>query len=68
MCKIVEEYGDLRAAEALQQGIEKGEQKKAIKDAIALLKEKITPETIAKCVELPLEKVLELQQKYLVHA
>ncbi len=38
-----------------------GEQKKAISDATNLLKENIPPETIAKCCELPLEKVLELK-------
>ena len=60
--KIVEEYGDIRAAEALQQGIQQGEQQKAIEDAIEFLKEKIAPEIIAKCVKLPIEKVLELQK------
>ena len=60
--KIVEEYGDLRAAEALQQGIQQGLQQKAVEDAIEFLKEKIAPEIIAKCVKLPLDKVLELQK------
>ena len=60
--KIVEEYGDIRAAEALKQGIQQGEQQKAIEDAIEFLKEKIAPEIIAKCVKLPIEKVLELQK------
>ena len=59
--KIVEEYGDIRAAEALKQGIQQGIQQKAEEDAIELLKEKIPPETVSKCVKLSLEKVLELQ-------
>lgn len=66
--KIVEEYGDIRAAEALKQGIQQGEEKKAIEDAIALLKEKVSPEVIAKCVKLPLEKVLELQKQMTAEA
>ena len=43
------------------EGAKEGEQKKAISDATNLLKENIPPETIAKCCELPLEKVLELK-------
>ena len=65
MCKIVEEYGDERAAAALKQGIEQGlqqgAQQQAIEDAIEFLKEKIPPEKVAKCIKLPIEKVLELQ-------
>ena len=48
----------------LQQGLQEGFEKKAIEDAIAFLKEKISPATIARCVKLPLEKVLELKEKY----
>ena len=57
--KIVEEYGDERAAEAFKQGT----QQKAIEDAIAFLKEGDPPEKIARCTKLPLEKVLELQKQ-----
>ena len=57
--KIVEEYGDERAAEAFKQGT----QQKAIEDAIAFLKEGAPPEKIARCTKLPLEKVLELQKQ-----
>ena len=46
-----------------REGKAEGKQEKAIEDAIDLLKEKIPPETIAKCVKLPLEKVLELQKE-----
>ena len=60
--KIVEEYGDIRAAEALKIGIQQGEEKKAIEDATNLLKKDIAPETIAECIGLPLEKVQELQR------
>ncbi len=41
---------------------------KAIDDAISALKEKIAPETVAKIVKLPLEKVLELQKQVTVTA
>ena len=45
---------------------ENGKEAKAQEDAIELLKENIAPETIAKCVKLPLEKVLELQKSIAV--
>ena len=38
-------------------------EKNAIKTTIALLKEGDPPEKIARCTELPLEKVLELQKQ-----
>ena len=41
---------------------ENGKEAKAIEDAIALLEKKIPPETIAECIKLPLEKVLELKK------
>ena len=34
---------------------------KAEEDAIALLNESIPPETIARCVKIPIERVMELQ-------
>ena len=61
--KIVEEYGDIRAAEALQQGIQQGLQQKAIEDAKNFLAMKIlTAEQVAQGTGLPLEEVLELQK------
>ena len=47
-------------------GIVAGKEAKAQEAAIALLRENIPPETISKCVNLPLEKVLELQKSILV--
>ncbi|MBO4858177.1 MAG: hypothetical protein J5527_06645 [Treponema sp.] len=41
---------------------ENGKEAKAIEDAIALIEKKIPPETIAECIKLPLEKVLELKK------
>ena len=61
--KIVEEYGDERAAEALKIGIEQGKQDKAIEAAKNLLKEGDTPEKIARCIDLPLKKVQELAKE-----
>ena len=49
--------------QGIQQGIQQGAEKKAIETAIAFLKENTPPETIARCVKLPLEKVLELKEK-----
>ena len=43
-----------------REGKAEGRNEKAIEDALEFLKEEIPPETIAKCVKLPLEKVLEL--------
>ena len=67
--QIVEEYGDKRATEALQQGIQQGSQQKAIEAATNLLKMGLgTPEQIAQAQGLPLEKVLELQKEVTVTA
>ncbi len=41
---------------------EEGREEKAQEDAEELLKEKIDPEIIARCLKLPLEQVLELQK------
>ncbi len=46
---------------AEQRGIQQGTQQKALAVAVEFLKEGISPEVIAKCVKLPLEKVLELK-------
>ena len=47
-------------------GKEAGKEAKAKESAIAFLRKGIPPETIAECVQLPLEKVLELQKGILV--
>ena len=51
-----------------REGKAEGAQQKAIEASIALLKKQISPETIAECVKLPLEKVLELQKQIMVNA
>ena len=51
-----------------QEAFEDGQQAKAEEVAIALLRKKLTPETIAECVHLPLERVLELQKSIEVMA
>jgi len=67
--KIVEEYGDERAAAALEQGIQQGSQQKAEEAAINLLKmKKLSPEEIAQVQGLSLKQVLELQEKVFVKA
>ena len=38
-------------------------EQKAIEDALNFLKEDVPAETIAKCVNLPLEEVLKLKEK-----
>ena len=62
--KIVEEYGDIRAAEALkqgiQQGIQQGAEQNAIENAKTLLKDgKYTAEEISKLLKIPLESFVE---------
>ena len=47
-----------------EQGLAEGAQQKAIEDASNLLKKNIPVETIAECIGLPLEKVLELQKQF----
>ena len=44
-----------------EKGEKNGRQNKAIEDATNLIKEKISPEIIARCVGLPLEEVLKLE-------
>lgn len=73
MCKIVEDYGDERAAEALQKGIEQGLQQglqqKAVEAATNLLKlNKLTVEQISSTIGLSLEQVNELQKQITVQA
>ena len=53
----------VKQEEAKEEGFAEGAQQQAIEDAIAFLKEEIPPEKVAKCVKLPLEKVLELQSQ-----
>ena len=62
-----EQYDRIRRREGFEagvsEGISQGAQQTAIKNAIALLKEGDSPEKIARCTELPLEKVLELTEQ-----
>ncbi|MBO4533577.1 MAG: hypothetical protein J5726_07780 [Treponema sp.] len=46
-----------------QEAFEDGQMQKAIDSAINLLKEGDSPEKISRCIGLPLEKVLELQEQ-----
>ena len=64
MCKIVEEYGDERAAEALkigiEKGIEQGMQKQAVATAKKLLKDKkYTVEEISALLNIPVEAFVQ---------
>lgn len=58
--KIVEEYGDIRAAEALKIGIQQGEEKKAIEDARNLYANGVSIELIAKSLKMTEEQVKEI--------
>ena len=49
---------------AFMDGHEQGLAEKAIEDASNFLKKNIPVETIAECIGLPLEKVLELQKQF----
>ena len=52
----------------VQDWVDEGAKRKAIADAMAALREKIAPETVARIVELPLEQILELQKQITVTA
>lgn len=57
MCKIVEEYGDQRAAEALKQGIQQGIQQNTIQTAKILLADgKYTAEEISELLKIPVDE------------
>ena len=62
--KIVEEYGDIRAADALkqgiQQGIQQGEEKKAIEAARNFYVNGVSIELIAKSLKMTEEQVKEI--------
>lgn len=54
--KIIEEYGDIRAAEALKQGIQQGAHQKAIEDAKKLVADgKYTAQEISELLNIPVE-------------
>ncbi|EID84226.1 hypothetical protein MSI_23130 [Treponema sp. JC4] len=46
-----------------EQGRQEGAEQKAIEDAKSLLIEGDSPEKIARCIKLPIEKVLELKSQ-----
>ena len=62
--KIVEEYGDIRAAEALkigiQQGIQQGEERKAIEAARSFYENGVSIELIAKSLKMTEEQVQKI--------
>jgi hypothetical protein len=66
--QIVEEYGDERAAEALQKGIAQGIQQKAMETAKKMLVKNYSESDISEITGLPLEQVLELQKSITVQA
>ena len=55
-------------ADGKQEGLQEGANKKALEDAENLLREGDSPEKIARCINLPIETVLELQKKITVNA
>ena len=66
--KIVEEYGDIRAAEALKLGIQQGEEKKAAETATNMLRKNYPLSDISEITGLPLDQVLEMQKQISVTA
>lgn len=65
--KIVEEYGNDRAAQALQQGIkqgiQQGAQQQAIETATRMLKKNVPLDDIADFTGLTVEKIRGLQSE-----
>ena len=61
---LLEEYDEQACIRTWQEdGFIKGQQQKAVEAAKNLLKKHIPIETIAECIGLPLEQVLELQKE-----
>ena len=52
---------NLHDVDIRREALKEGREEKAVESATELLKEGIAPEVIARCVKLPLEKVLELK-------
>ena len=50
-------------AYSFREGKAEGMEEKAVEASLELLKKGVSPEIIAECVKLPLEKVLELQKE-----
>ena len=61
--KIVEEYGNDRAAEALQIGIKQGAQQQAIETAIKMLKKDFSVNDILEFTGLAIEEIQKLQER-----
>ena len=53
---------DKKFREGKAEGIVEGKHEKAEESAIAWLRKGMSPEDVAECEDLPLEKVLELQK------
>ena len=53
---------ELGKAEGMELGKTEGRDEKAVEASIEFLKKGISPEIIAECVKLPLERVLELEK------
>ena len=64
----MEEFKRVCREDGYEDGVLDGEQRKAIEAAENFLKENISPEVIARCTGLPLEKVQELAEKISVDA
>lgn len=52
---------NLHDVDIRREALKEGREEKAVESTTELLKEGIAPEVIARCVKLPLEKVLELK-------
>jgi predicted transposase/invertase (TIGR01784 family) len=63
-----ERYMAYSFREGKAEGISEGQNQKAVDTSIKLLEKGISPEVIAECVQLPLEKVLELKEQITVKA
>ena len=59
---------ELGKAEGMELGKTEGRDEKAVEASIEFLKKGISPEIIAECVKLPLERVLELEEEIKNHS
>ena len=66
--QTIDEEKDISFEEGVKQGIERGEEKKALEDAENFLRKGIPIETISECIGLPLEQVRQIAQSLSVKA
>ena len=66
--QTIDEEKDIAFEEGKSEGIELGAKEKALEDAENFLREGDSPEKVARCIGLPLERVKQIAQSLSVKA